>query len=342
MKRKYLLLAVGILTVIITMIVLDIQKVKREEKPPLPSVSVGKTNVPAVYQSFNWHNGNNEDNKIDPPKTIVEPYNDLVVKFPDEEKPDEVFIEKVNILPDIIPSLDPTVKDSRLKLPVHPVTLLLSIHAKWENKGEATYLVEVEIEEKTSYQRWLSPSKEGYGVFIIESESDEPYSTQIPPHAAQKIMMMGSIGGRTLEKVQVEYPELNLSSLPTYVVLDDEKILLNTNNKQEFDAFFDAQLGSAYEYLIPEAENMISTLSIVDDYDFIRKIHEKVSPFYRESSPMYRITHVHHESEGIQKYYPELEISKTPVFFVLNHKGVVYKTHTFEDFIAYLEGVFDK
>ncbi|MDZ5472852.1 hypothetical protein SM124_14055 [Bacillus sp. 31A1R] len=339
MKKKYILSAVGMLVILISMVIVDMQKVKNEEKPPLPTVFVGEKNVPAVYQSFSWHNGNKQKIKTKPVKTLVEPFNDLVVQFSEKDEPDELVIEMTNAKSYYLPYLESKVEDNQMKLPVYPATLELSIQAKWKDKGEATYRVAVDIEQKTSYQRWLSPSDDGYGLLIIDTENGSN-SIHLPPHIAGKVLMMGSMGTQSIEKVREDFPELNIESIPTFVLLDQEKIVLNTNNKKEFISFFESKVGTAFENILPKTDNTISTLSIVNDYELIQKIDEKVSPFFLKSSPMYRTGHIFHENDGLHEYYPELPIEKFPVYFVFDQKGVAYQTYELDEFIQYLKDVF--
>ncbi|MDZ5473512.1 hypothetical protein SM124_17495 [Bacillus sp. 31A1R] len=239
MKKKYILLIVGIIVILSTMVVLDMQKIKREEKPPLPIVSVGDKNIPVIYNLYNWHNGNKELNNERPATTKVEPFNDLLVQFPEEEEPDELTIEITNGESYYLEYLDAIVKNNRMKLPVYPTTVQLSILAKWKDKGEASYRVAVDIKKETSYQNWLSPSEDGYGLLIIQPEN-ESSSFDIPSHISEKVLMFEEINAQSIEKVQADYPDLNIQSLPTFIALDHKKILLSTNQKGEFTHFLDS------------------------------------------------------------------------------------------------------
>lgn len=333
LKKKYIVWGAGIAILLAIMIILDIQKVKKEEKPPLPTITIGDQTFQPVFEDYSWWNGQKMSaNEIsNPNRTTVEPFHDLVVNFSEVEKPDHIKIQLTNPQHYYTQYVETDVASNTIKLPNHPSVFNFLVEAKWEDKGSANYRVEIEIEEKWSYQRWLSPNPHGYGILIIDSEQ-QGHSSNFPPHFSQKINMMATVGGQSLEQVQRDFPELDIQTLPTFVVLDYDSVIMKTENEQELVAYLTNLFGSAYQNLLPSEEGTLATMFIVPEIEDLHKIFERLSSF-----PQLRATYGIIDGDGLEEYYPELDMSSIPVFFIFDHQGTLFQTQDEEEFFEFIE-----
>ncbi|AIE59012.1 hypothetical protein [Bacillus methanolicus] len=147
MKKKIWMGGIGLIPIFSIMIFLDFQKVKKEEKPPLPTVKVGEEIIKADLKSYSWkgNTGTIKGSK-DQLLTEVDPLAELTVTFNEGEKPDNMTIQ-TNPPEAYRNSVEP----NRFTLPNYPGSHTLEINAEWERKGKAKYIVELMFKEKVSY-----------------------------------------------------------------------------------------------------------------------------------------------------------------------------------------------
>jgi hypothetical protein len=327
MKKKIWMWGIGFILILSILIFLDFQKVKKEEKPPLPTVRVGEETIEANLKSYSW-NGNkgtvNESNDHYIP--AVDPLAELIVTFNDGEEPDHIIIQTPQTDPP--PVYREPVESNHYTLTNYPGSLTLEINAEWKGKGKAQYIVELMIKEKVSYQRLLA-SKEGlYSLFVIEQVGSQS-SLEIPAHLDQKIRRMEVTVD--LEGTREQYPELEIKSAPTYLLFDHEKVVLKTEKKEELIQFLQSVTGASYEYLLPKSKEGLSVLALLESMD--DKLFVEIYEEYPHVGPI----HGFKDLETAKREHPDLNIERIPTFIVFNYEGEVYRTHDFKDLVQFLK-----
>lgn len=225
MKKKIWIGGIGLILILSIMIFLDFQKVKKEEKPPLPTVKVGEEIIKADLKSYSWkgNTGTIKGSK-DQLLTEVDPLPELTVTFNEGEKPDNMTIQTSRANPP--EAYRNSVEPNRFTLPNYPGSHTLEINAEWERKGKSKYIVELMIKEKVSYQRLLASEEGFYSLFVLEPVGGSGLSLDIPVNLNFKINRIE--GTDDLEGTRERYPELEIKSAPTFVLSDHEKVVLKT------------------------------------------------------------------------------------------------------------------
>ncbi|MDZ5472916.1 hypothetical protein SM124_14375 [Bacillus sp. 31A1R] len=326
MKKKYIWAIAGAVLLVI-MVLMDQQKLKREEKPPLPNVIVGSQTIPTLYESYTWENGNKYQAKIDttqPKRTLVEPFEDLVVTFPEEKHPTSY---KIRVLEEgaFQRSYLPTeTEEKTMKLPTYPGNMTFIVEAEWDKKRKASYIIPIQMEKKWSYQQWLNSIPEKYTLVMM---GDEIY---LPPHIAYHLTGIETISG-DLENLQQQYPELNLTKLPAYFLFDQKSEAYRTNDSNEMIEHL-SSFGSRYVHWLSQDPERLSVLIITNDQEQMDKVFEKIG-----QNPI--LAHLEGTSYPLelQRYYPEMPFDTIPVYCVFDDNDIIFHTQDIEELTELLE-----
>ncbi|MDE3837812.1 hypothetical protein C0966_00115 [Bacillus methanolicus] len=329
MKKKIWMGGIGFVLILSIMIFLDFQKVKKEGKPPLPTVRVGKEIIDASLKSYSWkgNNGTEKESK-DHSLPAVDPLAELTVTFKKGEEPDHIIIQTPQTNPPEV--YREPVESNQYTLPNYPGSHTLEIIAEWKGKGKAKYIAELVIKEKVSYQRLLASEKGFYSLFVLEPVGSQS-SLEIPPHIGLNINRM--VGTDDLENTQEQYPELEIKSAPTFVLFDHEKVVLKTEKHEELIQFLQSHTGPSYKDLLPKSKEGLSVFAVLESSDDNLFKELSYEEKYPHVGPVNGIT----DLETVRMVYPDLNIEQIPTYIVFNYKGEVYRSHDSKDVLQFLK-----
>lgn len=237
-KREYkktVLWLVGLTIVTVVMFYFDKQKVYKEEKPPIPVVSLGEQPTQVFLGSYTWNDGEVNKELADLKEVNfkrVEYRDQLHIDFPEGNEP--LYLSKG--------AYDPTGKatypipsmfnDENVSfLGNYPSVLTLSLKAFWKNGRRAEYIVPLNVEANPPEKEYLPVNKGFYsllGVYSGESEIDTKIRQQISE--ASPNFLMETKGNVHLEMARNYYPELQISSAPMYLLFNQEKEVFRTDS----------------------------------------------------------------------------------------------------------------
>ncbi|MCM3600973.1 hypothetical protein M3175_09540 [Robertmurraya korlensis] len=233
--KKVLLWVVGLTMVTGVMIYFDKQKVYKEEKPPIPVVSLGEQQTEVFLGSYTWNDGEVKKELADLKEVNfkrVEYRDQLHIDFPEGKEP--LYLSKG--------AYDPT---GKAKYPIpsmfndenvsflgnYPSVLTLSLKAFWKNGRRAEYIVPLNVEANPPEKEYLPVNKGFYsllGVYSGESEIDTTIRQQISE--ASPNFLMETKGNVHLEMARNYYPELQIHSAPMYLLFNQEKEVFRTDS----------------------------------------------------------------------------------------------------------------
>lgn len=233
--KKIILWLAGIIIVTLVMFYFDKQKVYKEEEPPMPVVSLGEQKAQVLLASFTWNGGEVRKELKDLVENLnyerVEFRDELHVEFPEGEEP--IYISR-------------GLYDSNGEVVIPPFNMLdenanfltnsssiqtLSIKAFWKNGRRAEYIVPLNIREVPPEKEYLSPNKAFHSLLVVygnEPQGDTDVTLQIN-HESPKFLL-GSSHRINLEMAKEDYPELQITSTPSYLLFDQEKELFRTES----------------------------------------------------------------------------------------------------------------
>lgn len=177
--KKTLLWLVGLTIVTVVMYYFDKQKVYKEEKPPVPIVSLGEQPTQVFLGSYTWNDGEVKKKLADLKEVNfkkVEYRDQLHIDFPEGKDP--LYVSKGAYDPSgkttyPIPSM---FNDESVSfLGNYPSVLTLSLKAYWKNGRRAEYIVPLNVDAKPPEKEYLPVNKGFYsllGVYSGDSEID--------------------------------------------------------------------------------------------------------------------------------------------------------------------------
>lgn len=244
----------GILIALSVMISLDLYKSHKEEKPPLPTITVGDTKVAVTLGPYTWNAEEmNQKERGDflkeAPTTAVNPLESLDIRFSDEQ-PKELEVYMMESFDMDLNVMGGDFRNGqKVNIPNNPGPLIVSLEAKWEGKKNAKYYISIEREQVLSYQSLLSDDDQSYSLFFLydQENSYDPFADS--PIATGSIPISKWQGMDALHSVQELYPELNITESPTYLLFDDEKVLIQTTDDKEILQFFEDRFEPTTETL---------------------------------------------------------------------------------------------
>jgi hypothetical protein len=222
MKRRLLLYGTSALLLLTLLIAMDRFKLYKEEKPPVPSITVNGQEIPSILGQYDWHGTKTKE--INPIKAMagmnpskVKEKEKLAVSFPAEFKPERIEISQVNA--------SPSMKKKRvvahtLSIPKSLYTdrTYFKIKAQWE-KGYSTYYVKTIIEDLPPFNDFLSKNPEKLSVLaIVPRGESEKYD--LPDEVKEKLDSFHL--SDDIEGLKKKYPELLTNVTPVYMVFNSE------------------------------------------------------------------------------------------------------------------------
>lgn len=247
MKRNKWLLGIGGFIAITIMISLDLYKSHQEEKPPLPLLMVGEKEVNAIIGPFTWNSEEMNQKERDEllegmVGTPVNPLQNLTIHFPEEPPSQvEVYFADINFMNlgrDMNIMGGDFHNGQKVKISNEVGPLIFTIEAKWDGKRKAKYYALIEREQVVSYQQLLSEYDSSYSVFALyHPDQTDPFIDS--PLISDLFPISKLDGSDDPKSFQHQYPELNIRELPTYLLFDDEKLVIQANHEDELIRFFE-------------------------------------------------------------------------------------------------------
>jgi len=233
--RKTLFWLIGLTIVTVVMVYFDKQKVYKEEKPPVPVVSLGEQPTQVFLGSYTWNDGEVKKELADLKDVNfkrVEYREQLHIDFPEGKEP--LYIAKG--------AYDPTGKatypipsmfnDENVSfLGNYPSVLTLSLKAFWKNGKRAEYIVPLNVEANPPEKEYL-PVNKGFYSFLGVYNGDSEINTKIRQQISEVSpnFLMEYKGYVNLEMARIYYPELEIESAPMYLLFNQEKEVFRTDS----------------------------------------------------------------------------------------------------------------
>ncbi|WP_144480397.1 hypothetical protein [Cytobacillus oceanisediminis] len=233
MKRKLLFYGTSTILLLTVLIAMDRYKLYKEEKPPVPIVTVNGQEIPQILGQYDWHGTKTE--KMDPLKAMagmnpskVKERETLEVSFPPEIEPDSILISQINTLPGMEKKI---VKGTSIPIPKNPYMerTYFKIKAIWR-KEFSTYYVKLDIEELPPLYDFLSKDPEKLAVLAIVPRG-ESEKFDIPEEVKEKLDSF-QISDNMEELKKTHYQELRIYTAPIYLIFNTEFLQQTVEDKE--------------------------------------------------------------------------------------------------------------
>ncbi|MFE8700666.1 hypothetical protein ACFYKX_08580 [Cytobacillus sp. FJAT-54145] len=257
--KKVVLGAIGIVLVLAVMIYFDMKKVYLEEEPPIPVVEIDGQQLDIGLGTYRWNGELVERKPEEVMKNLrldtIDPRARLSVEFPEETKPIVVTYglmeghdNRVMQLPSFLPLTSP--------FPFHRMhgESTVVIQAKWGDGKKADYLFSYEAEHLTPYQNMIAFEEGFYSLLIVHKPGEDPPYERI---SKLQYFVNGYSTMDNLKQAKDQYPELNIESVPTIVVLDHKGEAFRSTKYDEAIKFLEENT----ELKSIKAEGKITTIN---------------------------------------------------------------------------------
>ncbi|PLR74902.1 hypothetical protein CYJ37_04630 [Bacillus sp. UMB0728] len=289
----------GALLIIMVMLYFDKEKVFKEEKPPMPVITVGSTEVQAILGSYRWNDGLVEREMKDITKSLkyqhVYENEEMKVDFPDEgDIP--VFIGKSTLMPNgkKFPDLLPSILGENGLFSEGEGIRTAVLQAYWKDGKTAEYYLPIKIEKQPQKEPYFPRFKGQYSIVIIEEEVTLEKDLEIRAKLIQQYPpSFITIGGYTdLQRAEEELSELNIKEVPSYILLDEEGEVFRSKELGSMEKFID-------ENVLPEATSKEGIVTEVNREQGFIKIDEV--PFWIDKGAKYHTG----QKLALKARYPE-------------------------------------
>jgi hypothetical protein len=239
--KKRILWGIGIFAVFLVMLYFDKQKVYMEEKPPIPTVSVGEQKIQPVLGTYKWNGEKVEKELMDLTKTLdyrsVEYRDKLRIHFPGDEKP--LFIAKGNYHNNelYINSYYSLFEEDDYYLSNYSSIETLSLHAYWKNGKRAEYIIPLNIRQVNPKKDYLAHNKGFHSLLLIGDVESDGQSVIDELHTEFPTFLLETHGYIDFETAKKLYPELYVEKDPSYILFDQEKEVFRTNASEDLKNF---------------------------------------------------------------------------------------------------------
>ncbi|UYZ22351.1 hypothetical protein [Mesobacillus jeotgali] len=232
LKRKLLYYGTSTILLLTVLIAMDRYKLYKEEKPPVPIVTVNGQEIPHILGQYDWHGTKTE--KMDPLKAMagmnpsrVKERETLEVSFPSEIEPESITISQVNTLPG---QEEKTVKGNSISIPKNPYMerTYFKIKAVW-GKEFSTSFVKLDVEELPPLYDFLSKDPEKLAVLAIVPRG-ESEKFDIPDEVKEKLDSFQI--SDDLEELKKTHPEIRINTPPIYLIFNTEYLQQTVDDKE--------------------------------------------------------------------------------------------------------------
>jgi hypothetical protein len=280
-----LLWGAGAVIVILMMVYFDKEKVYKEEKPPMPVITVGDTEVQAIMGSYRWNDGLVEKEMKDITKSLKNQHvyenEEMKVEFLDDADI-PVFIGKSTLMPNgkKFPDLLPSINGENGLFSEDEGIRTVVLQAYWKDGKTAEYYLPIKIEKQPQKEPYFPRFKGQYSIVITEEEVSPEKDVEVRAKLLQQYPpSFITIGAYTdLQRAEEELSELNIKEVPSYILLDEEGEVFRSKDIGSMKKYID-------ENVFPEATSKEGIVTEVNrELGFI-KIDEV--PFRIDKGAMY-------------------------------------------------------
>lgn len=163
----------------------------------------------------------------------VKPFSKLDISFSEEPDHAEIAVFQANYdLEQGISEFNSLI-NNQYTFNNYPGTRTVIIRASFGNK-EFHYTFPLIIEKTVSYQHQLAEEKGKLAVLEIHDDTQQQDNWSLEKVTNPHIHKAQSRTARSVEEAQAMFPELEITSLPYYAVLNHEKVLYQMNDADEF------------------------------------------------------------------------------------------------------------
>ncbi|MBN8203037.1 MULTISPECIES: hypothetical protein [Bacillaceae] len=220
---KKVIWGISIISTLLAMFYLDMQKLHKEEKPPMPTVLFGEQELDPILSTYTWNAGENVKEIKDLTKLIeyqhAEFRENLNIEFPKNQQP--IFIARGNYYNGEI-KVEPyqTLYRGFTLLGNESRKEIYSIKAYWKDGKRAEYIIPVNIKEVSPEKNYLARNK-GYHSLLIVGDTDKNVIDELYSQPVHFLFETSSSLG--LKDVNAIYPELQVKEEPSYILFDHMK-----------------------------------------------------------------------------------------------------------------------
>ncbi|MBT2691380.1 hypothetical protein J7I93_24975 [Bacillus sp. ISL-47] len=235
--KKKLRWGMGFLTVLLVMLLFDKQKVYKEEKPPMPIVSVGEQEIQPVLGTYKWHGEKVEKELTDLTGSLdyknLEYRDKLTIDFPDDEQP--IFVAKGNYHNNklYVNPYSSHFGEDDYYLSNYSSIETPSLHAYWEGGKRAEYIIPLNIRQVNPEKEYLAHSRGYHSLLLIGDAESDGQSIIDELHEEYPAYLLETHGYIDTETANKHHSELNVEKDPSYILFDQEKEIFRTNTLEE-------------------------------------------------------------------------------------------------------------
>jgi hypothetical protein len=327
--KKTLFWLFGITIAIMVMFYFDQKKVYKEEKPPVPVVSLGEQQTEVFLGSYSWNDGMVKKEFADLEDVnfkSVEYREQLHIDFPEGKEP--LYIARGAYGPSgkvtyPIPFLFN--EDYGAFLGNYPSVLTLSLKAFWKNGKRAEYIVPLNVKENLPEKEYLPINKGFYSLLsVYQGDSDIHYVNQQIFSEHPHFLM--EYNGVNLELAKKEYAELQIENAPMYILFDQEKEVFRTDSEESLMQYIKENT-----YISRETIDGIVT-KVDRDFEFV---FLDDYPYYLQNTSIRVGQKVQLDVANVSKELPyqqiveKVEVLKEPVEILLRKDWLSKKEYKF-------------
>lgn len=211
--------------IIMAMLYFDREKVFKEEKPPMPVITVGDTEVQAIMGSYRWNDGLVEKEMKDISKSLkyqeVPVNEEMRIEFPEGEEP--IYFNKGS--QDYNGKFIGTT-DSKINHYMPNATGLSTINIKayWKDGKRADYIIPLktsEVKLKEYYARYFGT----YSILIVDEDTQSAERAQLDLQTEFSNML---IFYNKADKQLL--PELKIDNSKAFLLFDHQKEIVRTDD----------------------------------------------------------------------------------------------------------------
>ena len=216
--------------------IMDVYKLYKEEKPPIPIVTVDGKQAEAVTGSYKWHGTKEKAENpvklmLDIDGEYVNEQQKLFVSFPVDAKPEKITISQWNTVPGVEKKSQTS---DTFAIPTsfsnHPhQAFYFKIKAEWNN-DYSTYYVKLHIQDQMGrFKDFLAKEPGKLSVLAILPPDTTAYD--LPSEAIH--LLDAYHVSHDLEDLKETFPEIKATTPPVYLVFNTGVLMQTFDDKEE-------------------------------------------------------------------------------------------------------------
>jgi hypothetical protein len=258
--------------IIMAMLYFDKEKVYKEEKPPMPVITVGDAEVQAIMGSYRWNDGLVEKEMKDITKSLnyqqVYGNEEMKVEFPDEADI-PVFIGKSTLMPNgrKFPDILPSIMGENGLISEGEGIKTAVLQAYWKDGKTAEYYLPIKVEKQPQIKPYFPSSKGQYSIVVTEKEATLEKDLELRGKLLKQYpSAFITVGAYTdLQRAEEELSELNIKEVPSYILLDEEGEVFRSKDIGLMEKYIDENVlpqATSQEGIVTEVNRELGFIKI--------------------------------------------------------------------------------